>query len=134
MLTYEIVVGHPPFATGDDDDHNFQKLTKKICEKQVAFPNMEVYNIAMTPECKDFIQRCLKKNPAERLGAQNGVQDIIGHPWFKGIDPDQLLRKETPMPDDYKPELSDNALDLRYFSNEFTDLPKRESIISDQTK
>ena len=92
---------------------------------------MEMYNISMTAECKDFIQKCLKKNPTERLGAQNGVQDIIGHPWFKGMDPDKLLRKETPMPDDYKPQLSDNALDLRYFSNEFTDLPKRESIISD---
>ena len=33
VLTYEIIVGHPPFATGEEDDHNFHKLTKKICEK-----------------------------------------------------------------------------------------------------
>ena len=45
-----------------------------------------------------------------------------------------MLKKETAMPDEYKPQLSDNALDLRYFSSEFTDLPKRESIIGDQAK
>ena len=134
MLTYEVIVGHPPFATGDDDDPNYHKLTKKICDQNVAFPNLEMHDIAMTTECKDFIAKCLKKNPADRLGSKNGLDDIIGHPWFKGLDKDKMLKKEIVMPDSYKPQLSDDALDLRYFSNEFTDLPKRESVMGEKVK
>ena len=73
VLTYEVIVGHPPFATGDDGDLNYNKLIKKICETQVAFPNLEMHDIAMSKECKDFIYKCLKKDPAERLGAKNGL-------------------------------------------------------------
>ena len=134
VLTYEVIVGHPPFATGDDGDLNYNKLIKKICETNVAFPNLEMHDIAMSKECKDFIFKCLKKDPAERLGAKNGLQDIIGHPWFNGIDIEKMTRKEIPMPREYKPELSDNVLDLKYFSNEFTDLPKRETQIGESTK
>ena len=45
-----------------------------------------------------------------------------------------MTRKEIPMPKEYKPELSDNILDLKYFSNEFTDLPKRETVIGEQAR
>lgn len=93
-----------------------------------------MHDISMSKECKDFILKCLKKNPDERLGAKNGVQDIIGHPWFKGIDANNVLKKEIMIPNEYKPQLSENALDLRYFSNEFTDLPKRESMMGEQSK
>lgn len=88
----------------------------------------------MSNECKDFIYKCLKKNPNDRLGSKNGVEDIIGHPWFKGLDRDKFLKKQAHMPKDYLPELSDDALDLRYFANEFTDLPKRESVMQEKTK
>ncbi len=30
----------------------------------------------MTEECKDFIQKCLKKDPKERLGATGGLEEI----------------------------------------------------------
>ena len=62
------------------------------------------------------------------------MEEVISHPWFKGIDKDKLLKKEIVMPDEFKPHLSDNQLDLKYFSSEFTDLPKRESIIGQAVK
>lgn len=37
-------------------------------------------------EFKDFINLLLKKNPEERLGTKNGIDDIKNHPWFTEFD------------------------------------------------
>ena len=134
VLAYEIIIGRPPFGTSDDDDPRFQKLQKKICETELTFPDLKALGISVSAECVDFLSKCTIRNPAERLGSKNGVKDITEHPWFKGIDIDKLLKKEITMPDDLKPQLSDDALDLRYFSNEFADLPKRHSHMDAQSK
>jgi serum/glucocorticoid-regulated kinase 2 len=41
----------------------------------------------MTADCKDFLSKILIKDPKERLGSKNGVQEILEHPWFKDLDP-----------------------------------------------
>ena len=40
----------------------------------------------MTEECKDFIRCCLNLDPAKRLGSKNDSDEILNHPWFKGVD------------------------------------------------
>lgn len=40
----------------------------------------------MTNECKDFIEKCLKKDPMERLGTRGGLEEILSHEWFADID------------------------------------------------
>ena len=42
---------------------------------------------------KDFITKCLKKNPKERLGSKNGPDEIINHPWFSDLNADDVLSK-----------------------------------------
>ena len=83
ILTYEMIVGFPPFYTGKD---NNQKMYDLIQHKQVFFPDAKKHGISMSDECKDFINQCLKKNPNERLGTVNGVNDIIGHTWFQDLN------------------------------------------------
>lgn len=73
----------------------------------------------MSSDCKDFLTKILIKDPKERLGSKNGVQEILEHPWFKDLDPQKmLLRKIKPS---FIPKLSKNMLDLRFFDDEFTE-------------
>ena len=48
----------------------------------------------MSPECKDFLTKILNKDPKERLGSKNGVQEILEHPWFKDLDPDKMVQRK----------------------------------------
>jgi len=57
-----------------------------IKSKPVFFPEEKKHGIAMTTECKDFINQCLSKNPKTRLGSNGGIEQILGHPWFADIN------------------------------------------------
>merc|ERR1712086_1085206 len=75
-----------------------------IKTKPVFFPDAKKHGIAMSDDCKDFINRCLKKDHKERLGTVGGVDEIINHPWFKSLDVNQMLSKSiTP---EFNPKLS----------------------------
>ena len=82
ILTYEMIVGFPPFYTGSPNNNKMYELIKT---KPVFFPDYKKHGIAMTQECKDFISVCLEKEPSKRLGV-NGKDEIINHPWFSSID------------------------------------------------
>lgn len=56
-----------------------------------------------------MILRLLDKNKKTRLGV-NGIDEILGHPWFKTIDIQKLLKREIDPP--YKPEIKE---DFAYF-------------------
>ena len=47
--------------------------------------------------------KMLNKNKEERIGAQNGIAEILAHPFFKDIDFDELLNKNLDPP--YVPNL-----------------------------
>jgi serine/threonine protein kinase len=53
-----------------------------IKTKPVFFPDAKKHGIAMSDQCKDFISKCLAKNPAERLGSTGDIEEIMSHPWF----------------------------------------------------
>ena len=40
----------------------------------------------MSSHCKDFISKCLAKNPKERLGAKDDIKEVAAHPWFADLD------------------------------------------------
>jgi serum/glucocorticoid-regulated kinase 2 len=53
---------------------------------------MDLSDIAidLTTDAKDFIVKVLEKKPEDRLGFKNGIKDLLEHPWFKGIDVNEL--------------------------------------------
>lgn len=53
VLTYEMIVGFPPFYTGNS---NNQKMYELIKNKPPFFPDADKHGISMSAECKDFIQ------------------------------------------------------------------------------
>jgi len=83
ILTYEMIVGFPPFYTGNS---NNQKMYDLIKTKPVFFPDEKKHGIAMSDDCKDFISKCLSKDSKERLGTKNDINEILGHKWFADID------------------------------------------------
>ena len=68
----------------------------------------------MSAPCKDFIRKLLEKKPEKRLGTQGGVDEVLAHPWFNGLNMDLLQKKliEPPM----KPEIPGNQLEPTPFS------------------
>ena len=54
ILTYEMIVGFPPFYTGTQNNSKMYELIKK---KAVYFPDPQRHNIAMSENCKNFITR-----------------------------------------------------------------------------
>lgn len=52
ILTYEMIVGFPPFYTGNNNNLKMYELIKK---KPVYFPDPQRHKIKMSDECKDFI-------------------------------------------------------------------------------
>ena len=89
ILTYEMIVGFPPFYTGSSNNNKMYELIKS---KPVFFPDAKKHGIAMTKECKDFITLLLEKDPKKRLGS-GGPDEIMSHPWFSSINKDDLVQK-----------------------------------------
>ena len=108
VLFYELLTGVPPFH-GDTPEETFMH----ICEG--TFEPIDASYDAM-----NLIFSLLQPNPNERLGC-NGVEDIMHHPFFNGINWEHL--DDLPAP--FIPELADDA-DTSYFGqcvlSEFADI------------
>ena len=114
-MTYEMIVGFPPFYTGSSNNNKMYELIKT---KPVFFPDAKKHGIAMSDDCKDFITKCLKKDSKDRIGTVNGVEEILSHSWFASIDRNALLNKK--IDPKFKPKLSKDALDITNFDKMFT--------------
>ena len=85
---YEMLVGIPPYFS-----NNQEQIFKNIEKADLYIPSFVSKNAQI------LIRDLLKKNPNERLGSKNDVEDIKKHPYFKGINWDMVyLRKYTPPP------------------------------------
>lgn len=80
----------------------------------------------MSADARDIIQKMLDKDRKNRLGQQNDVEDILSHPWFKGLDIQELLSKKVQAP--YIPKAKD-AMDLQNFDAEVRKQAIDESIV-----
>jgi serum/glucocorticoid-regulated kinase 2 len=115
ILTYEMIVGFPPFYTGTQNNSKMYELIKK---KAVYFPDPQRHNIMMSENCKNFITRLLEKNPANRLGSRGGLEEVLAHPWFQELDHEKILDKRIEAP--VRPTLSTDVFDVSNFDSTFT--------------
>jgi len=60
----------------------------------------------------------LEKNPANRLGARGGLEEVLGHPWFAELDHEKILDKRIEAP--CRPTLSADVFDVSNFDATFT--------------
>ena len=100
IIIYEMLSGYLPFKILPDE-----KITKSVYKKKIKiFNHFSGYG-------KDLVKKLLEFNPRKRIG----YQQIISHPFFKGIDWDKLEKREIKPP--FIPELDDYNL-FKYFNTE----------------
>jgi len=93
VMVYRFLSGKKPFAkkvVRKDRERRRKKrksgrrgrseLDKNVVEMEPQYPSAY-----FTVEAKDFLQKLMRKNPAQRLGI-NGIEEIKEHPWFNPID------------------------------------------------
>ncbi|CCL99433.1 uncharacterized protein FIBRA_01451 [Fibroporia radiculosa] len=86
VITYEFLYGIPPFHD-DTPEKVFENILSGHVEWHEAL--MEI-----SPEGKDFMQRLMTLDPAQRLGA-NGAEEVKAHPFLAGIDWDKVTTTEA---------------------------------------
>ena len=102
VIFYEMLVGYAPFCA---------KETQEICFKII---NHDKYlqvpdDVKLSKEAFDLMNKMLS-DPNKRLG-KNGSEEIKSHPFFKGIDWDNI---RTSMKPPFIPQL-ENDYDTKYF-------------------
>ncbi|KAF8630411.1 hypothetical protein AX15_002962 [Amanita polypyramis BW_CC] len=88
ILCYEMLVGYPPFF-----DESPYGIYEKILRGDIHWPK------TMDRLSKDLIQAFLNPDRTQRLGNMiGGSEDVLGHPWFRGVDWGALERREIQAP------------------------------------
>jgi serine/threonine kinase 38 len=87
VMFFEMVVGFPPFFSENPSD-----TCKKIVKWRENFSIPEDANLS--PEAESFILRMVSQ-PESRLGV-HGVEEIKKHPFFKGIDWNNIRNMKAP--------------------------------------
>ncbi|CAG8483366.1 5876_t:CDS:10, partial [Racocetra fulgida] len=107
VLIYEMLLGQSPFR-GDDEDEIFDA----ILEDEILYP------INMSRDSVSILQKLLTRDPERRLGSgKSDAEEIKRHPFFKGVNWDDMLAKKVPPP--FYPTIS-SPTDTSNFDEEFT--------------
>jgi Protein kinase domain len=84
ILCYEMLVGYPPFF----DDHPYG-IYEKILHGKIHWPK------DTDPLSRELIRAFLHPDRSKRLGNLiGGPDDVLNHPWFRGVDWEALERRE----------------------------------------
>ena len=73
VLTYELWAGFTPWG-----GNSVQEVYKSILKTELTFPKH------FSTTAKHFIKACMTRNKEKRLGSQNGVIELLKHPFLYG--------------------------------------------------
>jgi len=82
-------------------------LQSKIKHARVVFPDRRQFKINYSDELVEIVGLLLKKDRRERLGAKNGMKEILAHKWFAGVDIAKLEAQTCTPP--FIPDFSDKT-------------------------
>ena len=103
VIFFEMLVGYAPFCSEE---------TKEVCYKVINWPKFLKIpdDIKISKEAEDLIFKMIN-NSDKRLG-RSGIEEIKVHPFFKGLDWDNIRSKKAPFIPDIK-----NDYDTKYFEH-----------------
>ena len=101
-IFYEMLVGYAPFCSEKMEEVYFKTINH---EKYLQVPD----DVELSEEALDFMNKMLSE-PNKRLG-KNGSEEIKSHPFFKGVDWDNIRNTMKPP---FIPDLK-NDFDTKYF-------------------
>lgn len=90
-MLFKLLRGHSPFRQHKTKDkHEIDRMTLTM---NVELPD------SFTPELKSLLEGLLQRDVSKRLGCQGGsAQEVKEHPFFKGIDWQQVYMQKYPPP------------------------------------
>ena len=103
VIFFEMLIGYAPFCSEETKEVCYKVLNWK---KYLKIPD----DFTLSEEAEDLINKMIN-NQEERLG-KNGIEEIKAHPFFKGIDWDNIRNTKAPFIPDIK-----NDYDPKYFEN-----------------
>ena len=107
VLIYQMLLQQSPFR-GEDEDEIYDAI----------LADEPLYPIHMPRDSVSILQKLLTREPELRLGSgKRDAEEIMEHPFFKGVDWDDVYYKRIPTP--YKPQIK-NEKDTSNFDSEFT--------------
>ena len=136
ILIYELLYGNTPFFNLDKN-----RMFDLINTGSISYPKFiqiegeekpRYYKIS--DEAKNFISKLLDKDPGNRLGTI-GLSEIKKHPFFYGINFDDLIKKKIKAP--FKPNIKDTKdinIITSNFDEEYLNLEISESPIGEWVK
>ena len=83
VVFFEMLVGIPPYFSNSQE-----QIFKNIEKAELYIPNF------ISKNAQKLIKELLKRNPNERLGAKNDVEDIMKHVYFQDVDWGKVYRRE----------------------------------------
>jgi serum/glucocorticoid-regulated kinase 2 len=89
IFLYEMLIGHSPFRA-----RSYQGVIENIVKQKVLFPS----KLDLSRKVIDLVIKLLKKDPKDRLGAKNGISDIMNHVWFNDIKWNDIYNKKFTSP------------------------------------
>nr|CAD2193015.1 unnamed protein product [Meloidogyne enterolobii] len=111
VIAFELLTGCSPF-TVDGDQNSTSDIARRILTKRVPFPK------SMDPSARDLIFALLNKDPNQRLGAKEGLEEIKKAKFFAPINWSAIEKREMPGP--LKPNITGGQTDVENFASEFT--------------
>jgi len=96
VILYSFFAGRTPFK-GKNDEETLNNIRKVNYSFEIEKKH-EKKNINIPKEAKDLIQKILIKDPTKRIGyGSNDYKEIKEHPFFKGINFDNLFEEPIPL-------------------------------------
>eukprot|EP01094_Clydonella_sp_ATCC50884_P029526 TRINITY_DN926_c0_g1_i1.p1 TRINITY_DN926_c0_g1~~TRINITY_DN926_c0_g1_i1.p1 ORF type:complete len:490 (-),score=189.61 TRINITY_DN926_c0_g1_i1:411-1880(-) len=88
VIMFEMLIGYPPFCS-ESPQETYRKIMN--FKETLRFPEEPV----ISPQAQDLIERLLDDQET-RIGA-NSVSEIMSHPFFNGVDWDNLRSMRAPV-------------------------------------
>lgn len=113
VLMFEMLTGSLPFQGSQR-----KETMSMILKAKLGMPQY------LSQDAQLLLRSLFKRNPQNRLGFKNGLEEIKEQPFFKSIDFVKLFRKEISPP--FKPAVTQMD-DTCYFDKEFTNREAKDS-------
>jgi len=115
MLVFEMITGLPPWYTKDKKQLLLNLRAAPF--SQLTFPPN------VSDAGRHFVLSLLNRDPAVRLGSAAGALEVQQHPFFSGVDWQELRAKKTPVPIKPCKNIGEDSISTHNFAEQFTQLP-----------
>ena len=132
ILIYELLYGNTPFYNVDKN-----RMYDLINTGSISYPKFiqiegenKPRNYKVSEDAKNLINKLLEKDPGTRLG-RKGLKEIKKHPFFSGVNFDDLQKKKHKAP--FKPTIDKDDV-TNNFDEEYLTMDVSESPVADWSK